>query len=77
MEMIVYGASICIAFLLGAYVKSDNKKIIANPIKVIQEKREERKINEELERQDEIMKTIEFNIDNYDGTSYGQKEIPR
>lgn len=79
MELIVYGVSMCIAFLLGAYVKGERpekKKVTLNPIKIIEQKKIDKEIREEINKQDEIIKTIEFNIDNYDGTAMGQKEIP-
>lgn len=78
MELIIYGVSMCIAFLLGAYVKGEksDKKITLNPVKIIEQKKIEKEIREEINKQDEIMKTIEFNIDNYDGTAMGQKVIP-
>ena len=78
MELIIYGVSMCIAFLLGAYVKREktDKKITLNPVKIIEQKKIEKEIKKEINKQDEIMKTIEFNIDNYDGTAMGQKVIP-
>lgn len=76
MELIIYGVSMCVAFLLGAYVKSEKKVEIHNPIKVIEQKKIEKQIKEEQSKLDEQLKAIEYNIDNYNGTSYGQKEIP-
>ena len=78
MELIIYGVSMCIAFLLGAYVKGEKteKKVTLNPVKTIEQKKIEKEVKKEIEKQDEIMKAIEFNIDNYNGTAMGQKQIP-
>lgn len=49
------------------------KMKIKSPIQAIKE-HEERK---EIKREQEIEETIMHNIDVYDGTSIGQKDIPR
>lgn len=77
--LIIYGISMCIAFLLGASVrveKTEKKKVTLNPIKIIEQKKIEKEIKKEIDKQDEIIKAIEFNIDNYNGTAMGQKQIP-
>jgi len=77
MELIVYGISMCIAFLLGAYVKEGKEIKVVNPIQSIKQGIEEKAAKREMEKEQEIYKTIAENIDNYDGTSRGQKEMPR
>ena len=77
--LIIYGISMCIAFSLGASVreeKTEKKKVTLNPVKIIEQKKIEKEIKKEIDKQDEIMKAIEFNIDNYNGTAMGQKQIP-
>lgn len=44
-----------------------------NPIKTIKEYNENREVKKEQERD----RIIAENIDSYNGTAYGQKEIPR
>ncbi len=43
-----------------------------NPVKVVKEIKE----NKELEKEQDVLETILNNIDIYDGTDAGQKEIP-
>lgn len=75
--IIIYGISIFIAFYMGGHNKSEKKMPTLNPIKIIEEKKEIKRIEEEINKQDEIYKTIADNIDNYNGTAEGQKDIPR
>lgn len=76
MELIVTVVGMCIAFMLGASTK-EKKIIIPNPVKAVENKIVEKKTQKEIEKQDEIYKTIAANIDNYDGTGNGQQDIPR
>lgn len=43
-----------------------------NPLEAIREHKDKKKADEEAER----LNTILHNIDNYDGTSRGQKDVP-
>ena len=64
-------------FFIGAKVGqtvSMNKELKAptlNPFKVIEELKEQKKATAEEERFNDIM----YNIDNYDGTSNGQRKV--
>ena len=63
-----------VCFLIGAIVGQrafERKPIIVNPIQEIKEAKNEEEINKEEQR----FKDIADNIDNYDGTSIGQKKI--
>lgn len=77
--LLIVSMSNIICFFLGAkigqkVVKNESVKIIdKSPIEAIREKQE----NKELKRQQEIDDVIKHNIDVYDGTSLGQKDIPR
>lgn len=71
---------LCIfSFVIGARVgqksvKSDEIKLPSiNPVKIINEMNESREQKKEQER----YKIIAENIDNYDGTSIGQKDVPK
>ena len=68
MELIIMGIFMCIAFVLG---RLSTKKVENNkefkPIKL--KKKKEVKL-------DEATITMLENIDNYDGTSFNQKDIP-
>ena len=68
-----------VCFVIGAKVgqsvsKSETIEIPRmNPLEAIREHAAEKQSNREQER----MATIVENMENYDGTSYGQKEVPR
>ena len=72
-----------LCFFVGAKIgqKVVNKETIEmpnlNPLKAIDNAKQEKKERKEKEAEDEYVKTIMYNIDNYDGTSKGQKTIPR
>ena len=68
---------VCMAcFLLGAKVgqtvAKGEKVELPTPMKAVQEHRERKKAQIEQNRLETIMR----NIENYDGTPYGQKEVP-
>ena len=68
MELIIMGIFMCIAFVLGRLsTKKDNSTKEFKPIKL--KKKKEVKL-------DEATITMLENIDNYDGTSFNQKDIP-
>lgn len=77
--LLIVSMSNIICFFLGAkigqkVVKNESIKIIdKSPIEAIREKQE----NKELKRQQEIDDVIKHNIDVYDGTPLGQRDIPR
>lgn len=76
--LIIMAAANVACFVIGAKVGqtvSRGKDIelpSANPMKAIQERENRRKAKEEQERIDTIMR----NIENYDGTSRGQTDVP-
>ncbi len=68
-----------LCFFIGARVGQKvvrQEKIELNPIKAINKAKEENREKKEKELEDEYIKTIMHNIDNYNGTSLGQKDIP-
>lgn len=75
----VFGVFLILSFVIGArvgqkIVKGEEVKVeLPNPIKKIEEHREKKEVEKEIEKLDIITE----NIDNYDGTGLGQKEIPR
>ena len=64
--------SFSIGVKVGRAEKSDKPEIpTLNPIKAYREMEDKK----EADRQREKFETIMRNIDNYDGTSYGQEEV--
>lgn len=72
-------ACLCIGFFVGYKTSGNNKSTskisIPNPIKEIKNKVEDKKANEELQEQLNELNTIYENIENYDGSNKGQKEL--
>ena len=67
-----------VCFVIGARVgqKVVNKepiKVMPNPVQAFKECQE----RAEYDKEQEKFKVMSENIDNYDGTPYGQKELPR
>lgn len=77
MDNIVFGVCMLLAFMLGAYTKSDKKIKTLNPVKIVKEKVEINRLEKEQEKEQEKYRIIAENIDNYDGTSRGQQDVPR
>ena len=77
--VLVVGAMCCTCFFLGAKVgktvtKGDDIKApAANPLKAYRKNEQVKAAKAEQERMDTIMQNIEA----YDGTGYGQKDVPR
>ena len=77
--ILTVGALCIVCFFVGAKVGqtvAKGEKIEApslNPMKAIQEHQAKKIANSEQDRIDTIMR----NIERYDGTSYGQEEVPR
>lgn len=77
--LVVSGTLNVVCFFIGAKVGqtvASNKPIKApeiNPVKIIEERRKEENLREEATRNEIILE----NIDHYDGTSIGQKDVPR
>ena len=77
----VVGLMNIICFYIGAKTgqKVVNKEPleVKTPVEAIKEHIEQREIKKEQEREQDLIDTIQHNIDIYDGTALGQKEIPR
>lgn len=62
---------------IGQKVVKNEPLIIKTPMEAVKEKIEDRTYKREQEKQDELIDTIQHNIDIYDGTTIGQKDLPR
>lgn len=76
--LLVMGAVNIACFMIGARVgqkvtKGEEVKLpTVNPMELVQEQREKRAAQEERNKLD----TIQRNIERYDGTAYGQEDVP-
>jgi hypothetical protein len=72
-----------LCFYLGAKVTQkvyEGERVtvdIPNPVEAIRKAQEEREAEEMAEAEADKMQTVFDNITNYDGTHYGQKDVPR
>ena len=75
------GAMNIICFFIGARIGQkvvhNEPVVIKTPVEMVKEKIESRAEKREQDKQDELIETIQHNIDIYDGTSAGQKSLPR
>lgn len=76
--IVVVGIMNILCFYFGAktgqkVINKEEVKILPDPVKAYQK----HQAKKEQEKESEVMDTILHNIDAYDGTSIGQKEIPR
>lgn len=76
--LLVMGAVNIACFMIGARVgqkvtKGEDIKLpTVNPMELVQEQREKRAAQEERNKLDTILR----NIESYDGTAYGQEDVP-
>ena len=77
----IFGVFILFAFAkgieLGQRLNRNERIEIKSPVTVTSEKIKEHKTNKALAEEQEIMKINLENIDNYNGSSLGKKEIPK
>ena len=69
MELIIMGIFMCISFLLGRYTVKETP--IETPVKIIKKKKK----NDDVKLDEATMVMLE-NIENYDGSGLGQKDVP-
>ena len=80
--LFLFGIFIIIAYTLGLKngqkLKKDEeiKMPEINPIKIIRNEIDDFNIQNETRKEQDIYDTNMFNIDNYDGTGLGQRDIP-
>lgn len=77
--ILVVGFICVLCFFTGAKVgqKVVRGETIESPVKSPIEAYREAKSNFEYRREQDRLQTISDNIDNYDGTGIGQKDIPK
>ena len=84
MELVIISVSamvlIFFAFLAGLHYGTkikNNEPININPVKMVKEHREIKKIEDKLDKEQQIEEINLANIDSYDGTELGQLEFPK
>ena len=81
--LLIEGILAVVCFIVGAKVGqtvSNGEGIEVNPLKIIEgikDQNEQREAKREARQEQEKLDVILENIKNYNGTSNGQKEVPR
>lgn len=65
-----------LSFLVGVLSTINKSRITLNPIEAHKEYKEQKQQKEVYELEQKQLKTMLENIENYNGTSLGQKDIP-
>ena len=77
--VIVTGAMCIWSFMFGAKVgqaaATGEAIALPNPVEAVKEHKEKKEAQKEAEREQARIDAILRNIDNYDGTGYGQEDV--
>ena len=76
----IFGVFILLSFVIGVRIGqkvNNNETIRLNPIKAIDEYKEEKEVKRQIKETETKLNVMLDNIDSYDGTGLGQKDIPR
>lgn len=76
----VFGVFILISFVIGVRIGqkvSNDEPIRLNPVRAIDEYKEEKEVKRQIKEFESKLNVMLDNIDSYDGTGLGQKDIPR
>ena len=77
--IIAAGAMNILSFFLGLKASAvvNGKKVNLNPITAVRERKQQKALKEKAKRDKAASDITMENVDNYDGTSNNQKDIPR
>ena len=76
----VFGVFILLSFVIGVRIGqkvNNDEPIRLNPIRAIDEYKEEKEVKRQIKEAESKLTVMFDNIDTYDGTGLGQKDIPR
>ncbi len=76
----VFGVFILLSFVIGVRIGqkvSNDEPIRLNPVRAIDEYKEEKEVKRQIKETETKLNVMLDNIDSYDGTGLGQKDIPR
>lgn len=76
----VFGVFILLSFVIGVRIGqkvSNDEPIRLNPVRAIDEYKEEKEVKRQIKESESKLNVMLDNIDSYDGTGLGQKDIPR
>lgn len=73
MELIIMGTFIIVSFLLGYHLGKPKNEYKSEPIGISKKKK---KVKNDTVIEDDSLRIMLENIDNYNGTSLGQQDVP-
>lgn len=76
----VFGVFILLSFVIGVRIGqkvNNDEPIRLNPVRAIDEYKEEKEVKRQIKEAESKLNVMFDNIDTYDGTGLGQKDIPR
>ena len=76
----VFGVFILLSFIIGVRIGqkvNNDEPIRLNPVRAIDEYKEENEVKRQIIETETKLNAMLDNIDSYDGTGLGQKDIPR
>lgn len=77
----IFGVFILFAFIkgvqIGVKIRKDESIELRNPIQYVENKIHEFHADKEMPKEQQIMDMNLLNIENYNGSSIGQQELPR
>ena len=76
LSMVLIFLSFIVGLHYGSKIKN-NEPININPVRMVKEHREIKKIEDKLDKEQQIEEINLANIDLYDGTELGQLDFPR
>lgn len=76
----IFGVFILLSFVIGVRIGqkvNNDEPIRLNPVRAIDEYKEEKEVKRQIKETETKLNAMLDNIDSYDGTGLGQKDIPR
>ena len=81
MEMLlialIFSFSNIACLIIGLRIRDGKEIKISSPVEMIKEYKENKETQQEEEQKQKALETMLYNIDRYDGTEEGQREIER
>lgn len=77
LSMVLIFLSFIVGLHYGSKIKKGEVIEMPNPVKMVKEHKEIKRIEEKLDKEQQIEEINLANIDSYDGTELGQLDFPR
>lgn len=74
---LIFSFSNIACLIIGLRIRDGKEIKISSPVEMIKEYKENKETQQEEEQKQKALETMLYNIDRYDGTEEGQREIER